>query len=262
MGFIPMNRNACNDEKVRYELGEGGAPPEASDRLKLLEEDYLKYARELDNLGFNSEVLDLKIPVYAPNAKAPEDMQELAEKMVDQKALSKAGRCFKLGQHVITAPVVRLAAQIQRDREKQRVEAKEKKTAAKNDSTEMDAIVAFGSWNGNKRYKIIGRDIGQPDMDKQQMRIILAYLLKKGSVDETISSHDKNRATIWDRLQQFGRDDGQRNWVGQMQHFSDKFYETSSTQRLLQLPPLFPVDDSAVSDPSGGDKDVNEQAAM
>jgi hypothetical protein len=31
VGFMPMTGNAANDPKVRYELGEGGAPPEASD---------------------------------------------------------------------------------------------------------------------------------------------------------------------------------------------------------------------------------------
>jgi hypothetical protein len=64
VGFIPMNCNACNDKKVRYELGEGGAPAEDSKRLELLEKDYLKYGQELDTLGFNGDILDLQIPVY------------------------------------------------------------------------------------------------------------------------------------------------------------------------------------------------------
>ena len=30
VGFFPMTGNAVNDPKVRHELGDGGAPPEAA----------------------------------------------------------------------------------------------------------------------------------------------------------------------------------------------------------------------------------------
>ena len=35
-----MNRNAVNNPKVRYELGEGGAPEEDLGRMELLVEEY------------------------------------------------------------------------------------------------------------------------------------------------------------------------------------------------------------------------------
>ena len=37
---MPMTRNALMNEKVRWEMGEGGAPEEATERLELLLEDY------------------------------------------------------------------------------------------------------------------------------------------------------------------------------------------------------------------------------
>jgi len=40
VGFLPMTGNAANDPKVRYELGEGGAPAEARKRMELLVKDY------------------------------------------------------------------------------------------------------------------------------------------------------------------------------------------------------------------------------
>jgi hypothetical protein len=167
---------------------------------------------------------------------------------VESKALSKAGKSFKLGVHVITAPAVILAARIQRDNEKKRVEAKEVKAAAKDDSTEADAISTFESWRskGRMQFKLNGKDVGQPDMDKSQMKIILAYLLKKGGFDEAISAHNKNRSTLWERLLKFGadNDDGKRNWVGQMQHLKETFWKEAPVEKLLKQPPLFKVDTS------------------
>ena len=40
VGFLPMNRSALNNPKVRYELREGSVPKEASKKLELLEEGY------------------------------------------------------------------------------------------------------------------------------------------------------------------------------------------------------------------------------
>ena len=253
VGFIPMNRNACNDEKVRYELGEGGAPPDASNRLELLEADYMKFARELDELGFNGDILDLKLPVYKPPAPAALNNEELAKQLVEKKALSKAGRSFKLGCHVITAGPVVLAAKMQKKLEEERIKAKEAKAAAKDDSAEGDAMAAFQAWTSkNMPYKMSGKDYGQPDIGRPQMRCILAYLLKKGNCEENISKHDKSRATIWERLQKFGANNGEQTWVGQMQTYHRLFWSSTSTstEQLLKQPPLFtagpPKDNTAL----------------
>ena len=55
VGFLPMNRNAVNDPKVRYELGEGGAPEEDLGRMELLVEEYKRLGRCL--LGWGSRVV-------------------------------------------------------------------------------------------------------------------------------------------------------------------------------------------------------------
>ena len=113
------------------------------------------------------------------------------------------------------------------------------------------------------QFKSNGKDVGQPDMDSKQMKIILAYLLKKGGFDEAISAHNKNRSTLWDRLLKFGADnDGKRNWVGQMQHYCDVFWGEASVEKLLKQPPLFAFDNSMKSGAVDGDKNDNEQAAM
>ena len=57
---MPMSRNSLNHPKVRWELGEGGAPEEATVRLQLLVDDYNERARMLNANGFNGDILDLE----------------------------------------------------------------------------------------------------------------------------------------------------------------------------------------------------------
>ena len=76
VGFLPMTGNAANDPKVRYELGEGGAPAEARKRMELLVKDYEKSASELERLGFNGGVMDLEAQ-HVKNLEIPEDKEEL-----------------------------------------------------------------------------------------------------------------------------------------------------------------------------------------
>ena len=72
VGFLPMTGNAALDPKVCYELGEGGAPEEARKRMELLIKDYEESALELDRLGFNGGVMDVKAR-HVENLEIPED---------------------------------------------------------------------------------------------------------------------------------------------------------------------------------------------
>jgi hypothetical protein len=54
--------DAVNDPKVRHELGDGGAPPEAAIRMKALSVKYCKMAQVLTGMGFIGAVLDVKLP--------------------------------------------------------------------------------------------------------------------------------------------------------------------------------------------------------
>ena len=59
VGFLPMTGNAALDSKVRHELGEGGAPAESTNNIEKLVDDYANIGRQLTQLGYNGEVLDL-----------------------------------------------------------------------------------------------------------------------------------------------------------------------------------------------------------
>ncbi len=48
-----MPENTANDLKVRYKLGEGGAPPVASDQLIALHAEYKRAGDALTSIGLN-----------------------------------------------------------------------------------------------------------------------------------------------------------------------------------------------------------------
>ena len=54
-----MTGNAANDPKVAYDLGEGGAPQEAQDRMHSLVDEYNDVGSRLKTSGLNGDVLSL-----------------------------------------------------------------------------------------------------------------------------------------------------------------------------------------------------------
>jgi hypothetical protein len=105
VGFLPMTGNAALDPKVRYELGEGGAPEEAQKRMKLLVDDYEKCGKELDRLGFNGGVMDLEAR-EVEEIDIPEDEEALIQHIVDNKLINTAGGLFKCGIQIANCRVV------------------------------------------------------------------------------------------------------------------------------------------------------------
>ena len=90
IGFLPMTSNTVNDPKVRYKLGEGGAPEHDQMRIEALVNDYQQSKVKLTELVFNHDILDLK-PTIVVNRVLP------ASKEARIKALMKNGGLIKLG---------------------------------------------------------------------------------------------------------------------------------------------------------------------
>ena len=93
VGFLPMSRNALNDPKVRWELGEGGAPEEATERLNLLMKDYKEGAERLTRMGFNGEVLDLE-PSRVQEKVIPEGEEAQIKALIKNKSTNSAGGTY------------------------------------------------------------------------------------------------------------------------------------------------------------------------
>ncbi len=66
VGFMPMTGKAANDPKVRYELGEGGAPPEASDQLIALHAEYRRAGDALTSISLIGAMFDIELPKVQP----------------------------------------------------------------------------------------------------------------------------------------------------------------------------------------------------
>jgi hypothetical protein len=60
VNFLPMTANVVNDPKVRFELGEGGAPEAEQKRIIDLYDDYKATRQRLDHLEFNVELFNIE----------------------------------------------------------------------------------------------------------------------------------------------------------------------------------------------------------
>ena len=125
-----MNRSAVNDPKVRYELGEGGAPEEDGKRLALLEEAYKEGAAGLQSLGFNGiDAFDLELPRATDVKFGEKDEKKIDEMMKDGHM--KAGKFMGAGITIVNADLMlearrRRLAQIEKEKEdKKRTEKDE-----------------------------------------------------------------------------------------------------------------------------------------
>merc|ERR1711957_930717 len=100
VGFLPMNRNAVNDPKVRKELGVGGAPEEESRRMEWLVQDYAEGAQRLTDMGYNGFVFDVEMP-RAKECVLPEGTEERIQALMDSGNINRAGTLYKSGTTVI-----------------------------------------------------------------------------------------------------------------------------------------------------------------
>ena len=73
---MSMMGNRANDWKVSYKLGEGGAPPEASDWLSALHEEYKRGGEALMGISLNGAMFDIELPKIKPNPVFVDDKAE------------------------------------------------------------------------------------------------------------------------------------------------------------------------------------------
>ena len=137
-----MTRNAVNDPKVRYELGDGGAPEEAQGRLELLTTEYKEVANSLSEMGFNGEVMDLKARTVEER-KFPEEEEAAIQELIAKKSMNRPGGLFKVGALVANCHVVLEASRRMAIMEAERKKAQEQKNKEKEESGLEKAVAAF-----------------------------------------------------------------------------------------------------------------------
>jgi hypothetical protein len=105
VGFLPMTGNATKDPKVRYEMGDRGAPGDATNRLYLLHADYRKSAERLTKMGFNEAMFDIELPVVSKDV-IPEGNEAKIQHIIDNRLINKAVGLYKTGLIIANAQVV------------------------------------------------------------------------------------------------------------------------------------------------------------
>ena len=176
VGFLPMTRNAVNDPKVRYELGDGGAPEEAQGRLELLTTEYEEMAKSLSEMGFNGEVMDLKARTVEER-KFPEEEEAAIQELIQKKSMNRPGGLFKVGVIVANCHVVLEASRRMAIMESERKKAKEVKNKEKEESGLEKAVAAFMKWKEDGR-QIDNKNEG-PKLSKEAAKAIVKVLLPK-----------------------------------------------------------------------------------
>ena len=228
VGFMPMSRNSLNHPKVRWELGEGGAPEEATVRLELLVDDYNERARMLNANGFNGDILDLEPRRVEENTEIGADEEAQIQQILKNKAVNAAGGLFKAGIIVANGRVILEAAKRQRENTTKADGAKVQKKKDDTEDEQMKAIEIYRKWLTNGK-KTDGN--GYPELSKSDSKIILNVLLLRIDPAAGRSKYDSMvKCRKW-----LGELKGGTTWDTEMEQVKDAY----ASVLLQNTPRLF-----------------------
>ena len=208
VGFLPMTANAVNDPKVRFELGEGGAPEAEQKRISDLYTDYCTTRDDLGNMEFNAELLDLE-PNHVENHVLPANEEEAIQALMKNGGVNKAGSLFRVGISVVNCRVV--LETLRRTKEQQEKEKEEKERARKvaEDGKLNSGLEAFGKWCGDGS-KV--DDHNHPIMSRMSALAIVKVLMPKVAPTLKLSDYTTLKTcTKW-----LGELAGGTTWVDEM----------------------------------------------
>ena len=218
VGFLPMTRNAVNDPKTRWELGEGGAPEEGTARLVILVDDYNVGAKKVEEMGFNKNILSLRPPVVS-TPKIPEGEEAQIQALVDGKAINKAGAMFKLGLQVANSRVMLEANKRMVKLEEEAKANKERKKKKESEGKDQKAIEAFNAWI--TKGKCIDTK-GHPVLNKDDSLSIIKVLLPKIAPTEKVGDYKTmKKCNEW-----LGNLAGGSTWEEEMKAIETQFTES------------------------------------
>jgi hypothetical protein len=188
VGFLQMTGNATKDPKVRYEMGEGGAPDDATNRLDHLRADYRKSAETLTEMGFNGAMFDIEPPVVSKDV-IPEGNEAKIQHIIDNRLINKAGGLYKTGLIIANAQVVLEAAKriaVLDAKAKAKAELKKTIDVLKRDG---EAQKAHREWVCEGR---LVNDDGNPKLNRKSAHAIVRFLLPRVDIKGELKMKDFN----------------------------------------------------------------------
>ncbi len=163
-----MTGNAVNDPKVRYELGDGGAPPEDAIQMKALNTEYRKTARELLGMGFNGGVMDVKLPKVKAAVVFEDNEEEKINYLVENRLINKAGGgAYKTGTIFANCSVV-----LEGGRRVAELEKKAKKAAVATKKANQMVDLSNNAKTAHRVWATKGRPIdvdGNPVLERMRV---------------------------------------------------------------------------------------------
>ena len=225
VGFIPMTANAVNDPKVRYQLGEGGAPDREKDQLDSLVNDYRKQGEDLSMLGFNGELLDLE-PVPVETQVLPENDEAAITEILANGCINKAGSLFQAGISIANCSIVLEALKRKKLQENALREKKVTEKKSSNDVTQWLGLVEFAKWY-SAGQKVDGN--GSPILSKKAAVAIVKVLLPRIAPEAKL----KNYVTLKSCTTWLGELASGTTWVTEMQAIEDAYENEELPLRRL-----------------------------
>ena len=215
VGFLPMTGNAVNDPKVRYELGEGGAPEEATRRIELLVADYEECVHTLNKLGLNGNVLDLQ-PRTVEDDKYPSDEEKQIEHIVKNKLINKSGGLFRSGIIIANCRVVTEAGSRAQVIEEKAKKEKEKKKIDGIENKNMKAVCYAAQWESKDKPV---DESGHPKLTKDASIAIVKVLLPRINPNGKLKDFNSMKACVKWLGELAGRG---TTWVDEMKQLEEE----------------------------------------
>ena len=216
VGFLPMTRNSITDPKVRYELGEGGAPEKEGRRLELLVSEYEEARETLTRLGFNGGVLDLQART-AEERVIPDEEEAVIQAILDRKIINRPGGLFKVGISVVNCDVMLEAARrtVTIGKEKERTKALKKKEDE--DEGNDNAMKHYRKWlvDGSP----LDNTNGGPKLTKEASKSIVKLLIRRIAPNELLKDYQSMKACVkW-----LGSVAGGTTWATEMEQVVEEY---------------------------------------
>ena len=226
VGFVPMTANAVNDPKVRYELGDGGAPEKVQRRMEALEKEYAVSGKKLTAIGMNGHLLDAEMPKVVKQAPISDTSEAKIQKMVDEGVVGKAGKWFKVGVCVANGKEVLEAVRRVKVKVAEEAAAKECKAQETADFVKWMALKEFVKWYGDDQK--VDKD-GYPLLTKKAAVAIVKLLLPRIAPDLKLNDFK----TLKKCVKWLGDLAGGTTWVTEMRAVEDSYSNNEMPLRRL-----------------------------
>ena len=199
-----MNRNCLLHEKVRHELGEGGASKDQAEMLEALSEYYESARDRLGAVGLNPEALDIELQPCEPR-EIIDDKEKQIEAILAVNGTYSAGKCYnKIGFTCVNGEVLRECTRRGRATEQVEVQRKAGNSKAKANIAKEKALATYTMWVQDGRKMVDNH----PDIKAGLIKEIAMFLLPLIPSSTRAPSHYNTGPKVKDHFAELKQEHG------------------------------------------------------